>query len=132
MNLEAIEPIKPLGVKKVSCDSHEAVFTMPIEGNRNDKGTFFAGSQYSTVVLTGWYLCSHWASEHGFGEKVAIKSGEVSYPKAALSNITVTAHFKEAPVKRPSGHLKAIVDIIARDETGEVVCTFLADYRILQ
>ncbi|MFQ3231679.1 YiiD C-terminal domain-containing protein [Reinekea sp.] len=132
MNLEAIEPLSALGIELVSCNSGQAVFSIPLHGNRNDKGTFFAGSQYSAVVLSGWYLCSHWAGLNDLGEKVAIKSGEVAYPKAALGDLTVTAAFKALPEKRPSGHWRAMVEINAVDELGETVCKFIGDYRILQ
>lgn len=132
MNLDTIEPLSALGIKMVSCDTGKAVFTIPLIGNRNDKGTFFAGSQYSAVVLSGWYLCSNWAGINNLGEKVAIKSGNVAYPKAALSDLIVTARFISLPEKRPSGHWKAMVDICAVDESGDSVCTFVGDYRILQ
>ena len=132
MNLDAIEPLSALGIQLVSCDADKAVFTIPLAGNRNDKGTFFAGSQYSAVVLSGWYLCSNWAALNNLGEKVAIKSAEVAYPKAALGDLTVTATFKNLPEKRPSGHWRAMVEINAIDNEGNTVCNFVGDYRILQ
>jgi thioesterase domain-containing protein len=132
MNLDRIEPLKALGVELVSCNGDTAIFTIPLIGNRNDKGTFFAGSQYSAIVLAGWYLCSSWAKYHDLGEKVAVKSGDVAYPKAAVSDLTVAAHFVELPQKRPSGHWKAMINVVATDDQGDEVCVFLGDYRILQ
>ncbi|ADZ91853.1 YiiD C-terminal domain-containing protein [Marinomonas mediterranea] len=131
MNLDAIPPLDKLGIKLVSCSDAEAIFSLPFEGNQNDKNTVFAGSQYSALVIAGWYLVGRWAEIHGLGDKVAIKEGNVSYPKAAQSEVTVQARFEEEPNQRPSGHYKSIVRIEARDKDGDLVSQLIADYRIL-
>jgi len=132
LNINAIEPLKALGIELVQYEKGRALFKVPLIGNRNDKGTLFAGSQYSALVLSGWYLTSNWASENDLGEKVAVKDSNANYPKAALSDLLVEAVFDTEPDKRPSGHWRAKVTVTAKDVAGDIVSKLSADYRILQ
>lgn len=131
MNLDAIEPLDSLGITLQSAEPEQVVFSIPLIGNRNDKGTLFAGSQYSALVLCGWYLASQWGVSHGLGDKVAIKDGQVRYPKAALSAVTVTATLQAEPDQRPSGHWRAQVQVRGVDANGDLVSELISDYRIL-
>ena len=131
MNLEAIEPLAKLGIELVSAQPDQVVFQVPLVGNRNDKGTLFAGSQYSGLVLAGWYLASQWATAQGLGDKVAVKDAQVSYPNAAYSNVTITAEFLAPPDQRPSGHWRANIRVVAVDDDGKTVSDLTGDYRIL-
>lgn len=131
MNLEAIEPLSALGIQLQSASTERVVFDIPLVGNRNDKGTLFAGSQYSALVLAGWYLATQWSAGQGLGDKVAIKDCQVSYPKAALSAVTVTAQFRAAPDQRPSGHWRAQIQVQGVDAEGDLVGELTGDYRIL-
>ncbi len=132
MNLEAIEPLQKLGITLKQCDGETAVFSLPFTGNRNDKNTLFAGSQYSALVIAGWYLAGFWAQENNLGDKVAVKDGQVSFPKAAVSDLEVIARFKHLPDKRPSGYWRADIIVEAYDSDNEVVSRFVGDYRVLQ
>ena len=132
MNLQAIEPLKHLGIELVQCTDNEAVFSLPLVGNRNDKATVFAGSQYSVLVLAGWYLTSTWSNAQNLGSKVAIKDSHILYPKAAWSDLRIVAGFISPPDLRPSGHWRALLSVEARDQLGELVSQFTGDYRILQ
>lgn len=131
MNLDAIEPLAALGIRMVSATAEEVVFDVPLSGNLNDKGTLFAGSQYSGLVIAGWSLASRWAAEQGLGDKVAIKDARVAYPKAAGSSLTVTARFEAEPDQRPSGHWRARIRVLAVDADGDTVSELTGDYRIL-
>lgn len=131
MNLDRIEPLAKLGIEKVNRDAECAEFAIPLAGNRNDKGTLFAGSQYSALVLAGWYHTSAWAEEQGLPDQVAIKDAQVSYPKPATSDLRVVARFDQAPDQRPSGHWRACVTVEALDRAGEVVARLKGDYRVL-
>jgi thioesterase domain-containing protein len=131
MNLEAIEPLRSMGISLVGATESEAEFFLPLTGNTNDKGTLFAGSQYSGLVICGWYLTSQWATSQNLSEKVAIKDCHVTYPKAAVSDCRVIARFKQTPDQRPSGHWRALVEVSAIDEAGDVVSTLSGDYRVL-
>lgn len=135
MNLAAIEPLEKLGIKLIECDGQQASFKLPLAGNRNDKGTLFAGSQYSALVISGWYLASQWASENAaelkLSEQVAIKDCHVSYPKAASTGVIATARFIETPDLRPSGHWRARIEVTASDEHNDVCSRLIGDYRLL-
>lgn len=131
MQLEYIEPLAKLGIEWVSSDDAHALFRMPLQGNRNDKGTVFAGSQYAALVVAGWYHTARWAGQQGLPEQVAIKDSQVSYPKAARSDLDIEARFTAPPDRRPSGHWRARVKVTARDDSADVVAVLTGDYRIL-
>lgn len=131
MQLEHIEPLAKLGIEWVSSDDNSTRFRMPLQGNRNDKGTVFAGSQYAALVIAGWYHTARWAGLQGLPEQVAIKDAQVRYPKAALSDLVVLARFTAPPDVRPSGHWRALIEVSGRDASGEIVAVLTGDYRVL-
>jgi thioesterase domain-containing protein len=131
INLDTIEPLAKLGIEWVSGDATQTCFRIPLQGNRNDKGTLFAGSQYTALVVTGWYHTCNWATQKGLSEQVAIKDSRISYPKAARSDLSVQARFLEPPDLRPSGHWRAKVEVEAFDGAGDVVARLTGDYRVL-
>lgn len=132
LNLNAILPLEKLGITLQSVSETEAVFHVPLAPNVNDKGTLFAGSQYSGLVIAGWTLASHWAEVNGLGDKVAIKDCSVSYPNAATKDVTVTASFQQTPDERPSGHTRALIRVQGVDSEGTLVSELKGDYRILK
>ncbi|WP_245584110.1 YiiD C-terminal domain-containing protein [Saccharospirillum impatiens] len=131
IRLDQIEPLAKLGIEWVSSDDTVTRFHIPLLGNRNDKGTLFAGSQYAALVIAGWYHTARWAGLQGLPEQVAIKDGQVRYPKAALSDLDVQARFTAPPDRRLSGHWRALVEVSSRDASGDTVAVLSGDYRIL-
>ena len=131
MNLDAIEPLTSLGIQLISVKDDQVCFVVPVDGNKNDKGTVFAGSQYSGLVICGWYLASQWAHKQGLGEKVAIKDCHVRYPLPAITDITVTASFLETPDIRPSGHYRALIHVEGKNTQGSITSVLRGDYRII-
>lgn len=131
MQLSNIEPLATLGIEWVASDDLETCFRIPLNGNRNDKGTLFAGSQYSALVIAGWYHTAAWARKQGLPVQVAIKDSRIRYPKAARSDLEVQARFIETPEVRPSGHWRALVEVLGRDAGGEAVAVLTGDYRVL-
>lgn len=131
IRLDKIEPLEALGIEWLDQSDEQTRFRIGINGNHNDKGTFFAGSQYAALVLAGWYHASQWAQDQGSGEKVAIKEGTVRYPRAATSDLIITARFQQPPDLRPSGHWRALVASSAVDEEGNEVACLVSDYRIM-
>lgn len=129
--LEQIEPLAKLGIEWVSSDDSSTCFRIPLQGNRNDKGTVFAGSQYTALVVAGWYHTARWAGQQGLPEQVAIKDSQVRYPKAAHSDLDIRARFTAPPDVRPSGHWRALVEVTARDADGDAVAVLTGDYRVL-
>lgn len=51
----------------------------PLEANRNDKGTAFAGSIASLATLAGWALITLAVEEHCRAAEVAVYRSEISY-----------------------------------------------------
>jgi hypothetical protein len=131
MNLDEIEPLAALGIHWIGGNAQANRFCIPLKGNRNDKGTLFAGSQYSALVIAGWYHTSQWAHREDLSEQVAIKDSHVSYSRAARSDLIVEARFQSPPDLRLSGHWRARVEVIARDDDSDIVATLTGDYRVL-
>lgn len=131
MKLDRIEPLAKLGIEWVDTDADRSRFRIPLAGNRNDKGTLFAGSQYSALVAAGWYHTSHWAQLNRLSDPVAIKDSRVVYAKPAETDLTVEARFDGTPDQRASGHWRARVIVEAIDDAGDVVARLDADYRVL-
>lgn len=132
MKLERIEPLAALGIEPLaSPNPDETRFRIPLAGNRNDKGSLFAGSQYSALVLAGWYHTANWSLAAGLGETVAIRDCQVRYPQPALTDLVVSARFTAEPDPRPSGHWRARVIAEARDAEGSLVGELTGDYRVL-
>ncbi len=129
IELDKIEPLKALGIEFVRSDDEGAEFVIPLVGNRNDKGTLFAGSQYSALVLCGWYLASEYTDKHHAGFKVAIKNSDVSFPLPATSDLRVIAQFVQAPDERPNGNIRMLVNVRAIDSDGQTVSSISGDYR---
>lgn len=131
MKLDRIEPLAALGIELLESNADETRFRIPLIGNRNDKGTLFAGSQYAALVLAGWYHSGSWGERQGLGDTVAIRDCQVRYPKPALGDLSVTARFEAEPDRRPSGHWRAQVRVEARDENDVLVSELIGDYRLL-
>ena len=51
-----IPAVGALRLEVVYADSSRVAVRIPADGNGNDKGTLFAGSLYSGLVLAGWCL----------------------------------------------------------------------------
>ena len=49
--LSQIEPYRSLAFSETAASPAEVVMTVPLAGNRNDKGSMFGGSIYSAMVL---------------------------------------------------------------------------------
>lgn len=51
-----IIPVEYMGIRIDQYDGNTITLSAPLSSNSNDKGTAFAGSIYSTLVLSGWSL----------------------------------------------------------------------------
>ena len=63
----------------------------PLDKNSNDKGTFFAGSIYSTMVLSGWALVTRILKDRGIDAEVVIATSTIDYLKPAKDDVLVSA-----------------------------------------
>lgn len=64
---------------------------VPLEPNRNDKNTAFAGSIYSALVLAPWHLLDHLVRIDFPQAKIAVYQANVKYHKPVTTDFTVTA-----------------------------------------
>lgn len=51
----------------------------PLTANRNNHGSFFAGSLYSLAAITGWGLLTHYAHSNFVGSGVVVRKGDIEY-----------------------------------------------------
>jgi thioesterase domain-containing protein len=63
-----------MGIKSIKYDleGNRYTISVPLDPNRNDKGTFFAGSIYSVMVLSGWGAVTLFADSLSLGGKVSV------------------------------------------------------------
>lgn len=57
----------------------ELVMAAPLTPNHNDKGTGFAGSLYSAMVLTGWSFVTAGLKREGLDAQVAVTQADIRY-----------------------------------------------------
>lgn len=80
-----------MGIELVSYDARTVELSAPLSLNSNDKGTFFAGSIYSTMVLSGWALVTRLLEDKGFYADVVIATSSIDYKKPAVCDVVAKA-----------------------------------------
>lgn len=99
-----------------SMDDATVTVRIPIDANRNDKGTLFAGSSYSGLVLAGWTLAMNRAKASGFKNPwVAVVDAKVHYAKPIRETVFATATFAEEPNLVPGARNWALVRVAVDD-----------------
>lgn len=87
-----------MGLEVVAASDTSVSVRIPIASNLNDKGTLFAGSSYSALVLAGWTLAMCRAETSGFVRPwAAVVDAHVHYAKAIRETVVATATFAEEP-----------------------------------
>ncbi|MBN1141677.1 MAG: YiiD C-terminal domain-containing protein [Deltaproteobacteria bacterium] len=128
--LNRIEPYSSLGLRLEALDSERAVISMPLDGNRNDKGTGFAGSLYSALVLAGWCLTMKTCADRGDGPwEAMIKGSQVSFLRPVASDCRAVARFDGPPEPKGKGRWKVAVTVAAFDAENRLCAEFHGDYR---
>ncbi|MCP4877598.1 MAG: hypothetical protein GY896_19235 [Gammaproteobacteria bacterium] len=105
----------------------------PLEPNINIHGTGFAGSIYSTAVLTGWALCTHIMDELEIPGDLVVAKAEISYRAPVTSDLEcrcrVDATQRESfhRAVRDSGKGKLVLKIEVGDRPAAILDgTFVA------
>jgi len=62
------------------------VLSAPMVANRNNHGSFFAGSLYSLAAISGWGLLTNYAHHHFPGSGVVVRKGEIEYFHPVVEN----------------------------------------------
>lgn len=68
-----------MGLKIISWDGSALRMDAPLEANRNDKGTGFAGSIASLATFAGWALLTLAVEERCGAAQVAVYRSEINY-----------------------------------------------------
>ena len=74
----------------------ELAIRAPLTPNANDKGTGFAGSLYSAMVLAGWCYLLAKTRDEGIDAQVALLSAEVRYLKPVTDGFQAACKIPEA------------------------------------
>jgi thioesterase domain-containing protein len=82
----------------VSFDENSLAVQAPLQPNKNDKGTAFAGSLYSTMVLTGWMYISWRLKQEGIDAEVVATAANIQYLKPVVSDFQAVCRLPNAAV----------------------------------
>jgi thioesterase domain-containing protein len=131
MHLDQIEPFRTLDFALDEAEAERVVMSVPLDGNRNDKGTMFGGSVYSAMVLAGWTLCIEQGKAVGRDGDIVIKDSSVAFLRPVTGRLRVTATPAGAPAQTRSGHLAFRIHVVADDADGQRCAEFEGNYRLL-
>lgn len=111
-----IPSVGALRLEVVSVDGARVAVRIPAGGNGNDKGTLFAGSLYSGLVLAGWCLAMSRARASGFAHPwAAIVDAHVTYAKPLRTDVEAVAVFVQEPHLVPGARNWAHVSVSIGD-----------------
>ncbi len=131
MHLDEIEPFRTLDFSLDAADAEHVVMSVPLDGNRNDKGTMFGGSVYSAMVLAGWTLCIKQGKAAGREGDIVIKDSSIAFLRPVTGRLSVTATAAGTPAQTRGGNLAFRVRVVADDEDGQRCAEFEGNYRLL-
>ncbi len=131
MSLDAIEPFLSLGFSESEAGPDRVVISVPLAGNRNDKGTLFGGSMYSAMLLAGWRLCGLRAELEGKTGDIYVKDSSVQFLRPILSDMKATASLTCPPATTLRGNLAFEVEMTVLDAEGKLCGRGTASYRLL-
>lgn len=131
MEFEKIEPWHSLGFTKEEASARRVAITVPLDGNRNDKGTMFGGSVYSAMVLAGWRLCGEQASEAGLTGDIVVRDSSVTFLRPVTGDLTALALPLSQPHKTARGNYSFDISVTASDDRGNKCAEFTGGYRLI-
>ena len=131
MELERIEPFHTLGFRKEHVSDERVTISVPLSGNRNDKGTMFGGSVYSAMVLAGWKLCVEQAKSSGLSGDIVVRDSSISFLRPMKTDLLATAIVRDAPRKTLRGNYAFDISVSASDADGKTCVEFSGSYRLV-
>lgn len=132
MELEQIEPFHSLGFRAVEIGERRVVISVPLAGNRNDKGTMFGGSVYSAMVLAGWKLCVEQARQRDLKGDIVVRDSSISYLRPMTSDLQAEAVANADPMETARGNVAFDVEVSATNEAGKTCARFSGSYRLIR
>jgi len=95
-----IIPAQALGISVSAYRSGRIELTAPLAANLNDKGTGFAGSIASILLLTGWGVITLRLREAGIPAIVVAVKNETAYAHPVRADFTTEAAITDAEMDR--------------------------------
>jgi hypothetical protein len=92
-----------------------AVVRIPLEQNRNDKGSLFAGSIFAGAILAGYRAAERCFAERGLRGELVAKTASISYLKRIVSDGRAEAVFCNEPICKPNGNHALTVTVSVAD-----------------
>jgi thioesterase domain-containing protein len=86
-----IEPARGMQLRVACAETGRVVIAAPLAGNRNDKGTAFAGSLYSVAALAGWALLTRRCRTEALDAEVVLQSSQARYLAPARADFSAVA-----------------------------------------
>jgi thioesterase domain-containing protein len=129
-----IAPAQFMQISLLNYSSRTLKLTAPLQPNINDKGTAFAGSISSLLVLTGWALVTLQLRDAGFNRDVVIAKNETHYKRPVRADMITEATIAPLDPLIPAletnqrGRIQVEIQLLSND----IVCaTMTAQYVIL-
>ena len=86
-----IPAVRDMGLSVQAWDGREIRIRAPLDRHRNDKGTAFAGSLYSLLVLAGWALVTRALGDRGLTADVLIAESATRYRQPVRDELAAAA-----------------------------------------
>jgi thioesterase domain-containing protein len=106
-----IAPAQSMQISLLDYSSRTLKLTAPLQPNINDKGTAFAGSISSLLVLTGWALVTLQIRDAGFNRDVVIARNETHFKRPVRADMVTEATI--AP-------LDPLIPALAANQRGDI------------
>lgn len=124
-----------LGIKVLELDATALTLQLPLDPNRNHKGTAFAGSLSALATLAGWSAVWLLLADAGELAHVVIQDATVRYLAPAHTDTAATVRFPEPAAwakalatLRRRGRARLALQVEVRDADRAVVATFTGRY----
>jgi hypothetical protein len=104
---------------------------IPLEYNRNDKGSLFAGSIYAGAVMAGYRYAEELFAAMKISGALVAKEARIRYFKQILSDGFAVASADSTPIQKPNGNYTLDVTIIVSDSEGRACAELNTEYVLL-
>lgn len=91
----SIPATRAMGFRVGEFSDTELTMRCPLEGNTNDKGTAFAGTQTALATTCGWGLLMLLARTEYPQACVAVKNSSAEYPKPGRGDLTASCRIAD-------------------------------------
>ncbi len=132
---EELPITQSLGITVREATPARVVLALPLQANRNHKGTLFAGSLNAVATLAGWSVVWAVLRDAGIVAHAVIQDSSVRYLAPASTNVTAEATPPDrATLERAlamlvrRGRARLRLEAIVRDSAGDVVVTLEGRY----